>query len=323
VPKLLLAGFFCQEFKNQPVYLLTPSKFFHRKNMKKSLAKLTVLLLLLLFHLTGSICFSRQDTNKELSPTQSTITAPSQEGENLIEDVNVEMKISTVKRSFHYPEPIKLQVFLFKPYPVLGARVEGTIVSPSGSTFKVPFSENILIDATTPESGSYVAIITDLQEDGRYVVKIRADDNKGRAHFAGFPTAEKGPSGVGSFEIERLVSIQVSGYEGMPGLPPLRIDSLYAEVDDDQCILLSWQVPLNIGQGGSYEIRYSHERIDSREAWAGAEVLHRGQYSQRGGETQSYRSCELGEGRYYFAVISENKMGAESEISNNYIVVLQ
>jgi hypothetical protein len=177
--------------------------------------------------------------------------------------------------------------------------------------------------ATIPESGSYVAIITNVEEDGRYVINIRADDNEGRAHFAGFPTAEKGSSGVGSFDIERLMSIEVSGYEGMPGLPPLRINSLYAEVDDDQCILLSWQVPLNIGQGGSYEIRYSHERIYTREAWAGAEVLHRGEYSQTGGETQSYRSCELGQGRYHFAVISENSLGVQSDISNSYIVVLQ
>jgi hypothetical protein len=232
------------------------------------------------------------------------------------------MKISTVKRSFHYPEPIELQVFLFKPYPVLGANVEGAIVSPSGDSFKVPFSENILIGATTPESGSYVAIITDLQEDGRYVIKVRADDNEGSAHFAGSPSNKKVSSGLGSFEIERLISLQVSGYEGMPSLPPLRINTLYAEIDD-HCIVLSWQVPLNIGQDASYEIRYSHERIDSRKGWGEAEVFYRGEYSQRGGETQSYRSCELGEGRYYFAIISENKMGAESEISNNYIVVLQ
>ena len=107
--------------------------------MKKLLVKPTAILLLILLNATGTICFSRQDIDKGVLKNQSTTTEPSQGTENLISDVNVEMKISSVKRSFHYPEPIKLQVFLFKSNPVLGARVEATVVSPSGSTFKVPF----------------------------------------------------------------------------------------------------------------------------------------------------------------------------------------
>jgi len=291
--------------------------------MNKSLATPTAILFLILFNATGTICFSMQDTNNGLSGNQSTITRPSQEMENPIKDVDVEMKISSSQRSFRFPEPVKLQVFLFEPNPVLGARVEATVTSPSGNTFKVPFSENILIGATTPGSGSYAAIITDLQEDGRYLISVRADDNEGKAYFVYSPNKKKISSGVGSFEIERLMSIQVSGYEDKPSLPPLSINSLYAEVDDEQCILLAWLVPLNIGPEGIYEIRYSHESIYSMEAWGGAELLHRGRYNQKGGETQSYRSCELGRGRYHLAVISKNKMGVQSEISNNYIVVVQ
>jgi len=293
------------------------------KNMKKLLATPTAILLIILFNTAGSVCLSRQDIDKGLSGNQSTTTRPPQEKGNLINDADVEMKISAVQRSFRYPEPVKLQVFLFKPNPVLGARVEATVTSPSGSTFKVPFSENILIGATTPGSGSYVAIITEFQEDGRHLIRIQADDNEGRAHFAGSPSDKKTSSGLGSFEIARLISIQVSGYQDKPGLPPLRINSLYAAVDEDRCIHLSWQVPLNIGRGGSYEIRYSHERIDSGEVWTRAEPLYEGNYDQKGGKTQAYKSCELDQGRYHFAVISKNKMGAESELSNNYIVVVE
>ena len=291
--------------------------------MKKLLTKPAVILLFVLFSTAGTMCFSMQDTDKGLAGNQSPITRPSQGEESPINDVDVEMKIVSSQRSFHYPEPIKLQVFLFGRHPVLGARVEATVASPSGSTSKVPFSENILLGAATPESGSYVAIVTDFQEDGRYLITIRADDNEGRAYFARSRRDDKTSSTVGSFDIERLMSIQLSGYEDKPALPPLRINTLYAEVSDEQCILLSWQVPLNIGRDGSYEIRYSHELIQSRQDWARAEVLHKGRYSKKGGEAQSYRSCELGQGRYLLAVISKNKMGVQSEISNNYIVVVQ
>lgn len=296
---------------------------FRMKNMSKLLATPFAVLLLVLLNATGTICLSSQDIDKGLLENQSPITRPSQEKENPINDVDVEMKIASSQRNFHYPEPIKLQVFLFGRHPVLDARVEATVTSPSGSTSQVPLSENILLGATTPESGSYVAIITDFQKDGRYLITIRADDNGGRAYIAGSRRDDKTSLGVGPFDIERLMSIQVSGYEDRPSLPPLRINTLYAEVSDEQCILLSWQVPLNIGRDGSYEIRYSHELIQSREDWARAELLHKGRYSKKGGETQSYRSCEFGQGRYLLAVISNNKMGVQSEISNNYIVVLQ
>ena len=291
-------------------------------HMKKSLAGPIAIFLLILWNLTATICFSMQDIKRERSANPSTTTRPARKTENRIENGNVEMKIRTVKRSFFYPKPIQLQVFLFKPYPVSGASVEGTIHSPSGNTFEVRFHENILIGATTPESGSYVAIITDIEEDGRYLIKIRANDNHGSAHFSRSSKGEKRSSCVGPFEIERLINIQATGYEGMPQLPPLKITTLYAEVED-QCIILSWQVPLNIGRNGNYEIRYSHERIDSRKAWEAAKVLFQGKYHQKGGDMQSYRSCNLGEGKYHFAVISKNKTGGESQISNNYIIVLQ
>ena len=125
--------------------------------MKKLLTKPAVILLFVLFSTAGTMCFSMQDTDKGLADNQSPITRPSQEKENPINDVDVEMKIVSSQRSFHYPEPIKLQVFLFERHPVLGARVEATVTSPSGSTFEVPFSENILLGATTPESGDIEA----------------------------------------------------------------------------------------------------------------------------------------------------------------------
>lgn len=253
--------------------------------------------------------------------------------ENVTENVSTEMKIITDKKEFYFPDSVTIQIFLFKPYPVSGAGVSAQVTPPSGKVFEINFSENILVGSTLPNSGSYVAIITNLEEDGRYLISIQADDNGGQAYFA-TPFGEdvsdnqkkieaKHLGRTGPFEISRMIRIQAFGYEGKAGLPPLKVTTLYASVESDHCIRLFWQIPLNVGPNGKYEIRYSSQCLPLQKAWHEAQLLFRGEYSRKGGDAQEHKTYAFGKGTYCFAVISENREGLKSEISNKYIVVIK
>jgi hypothetical protein len=103
--------------------------------------------------------------------------------------------------------------------------------------------------------------MTDLEEDGQYQVIIQANDNNGNAHYAE-PFVEDLPEKqkisedkpqrepVGSFQIESMITFSAFGYAGKAGLPPLKVTTLYASFDSDQCVHLFWQVPINIGRDG-------------------------------------------------------------------------
>jgi hypothetical protein len=250
------------------------------------------------------------------------------------QNVSVEMKIPTDNKDFYYPEPITIQVFLFKPYPISGAQVSGVVIPPYSKPFTITFSENILVGWTLPESGSYTAVITDLEEDGQYQVRIEANDNDNTAHFAK-PFGEDLPDSqstndsdqsaglVTPFNIESIISINTFGYTGKHRLPPLKITTLYASIDSDQCIRLFWQTPANIGQDGRYEIRYSSQSITSIEAWNKANLGYEGKYSSKAGETEEHEICGLAKGIFYFCVVSRNNIALQSKISNDYIVVVK
>ncbi len=120
-----------------------------------------------------------------------------------------------------------------------------------------------------------------------------------------------------------MITINSFCYAGKTGLPPLKITTLYASIDSAQCVHLFWQVPINIGRDGKYEIRYSSKSIASKNAWDEARLSHEGKYTSKAGETQEHKICELGKGTYYFAVKSVNSKGFQSEISNDYIVVIK
>ncbi|MBA7606132.1 hypothetical protein ES703_13271 [subsurface metagenome] len=251
-----------------------------------------------------------------------------------IQNARVNMKLALNKRDFHFPEPITIQIFLYKLRPISGAKVTASITSPAGKIFNIPFSENVLLGPTLPESGSYVGIVTDLEEDGQYQVIIQANDNNGNAHYAkpfvgNLPEKQKiiedkpQREPVGSFKTESMITINAFGYAGKAGLPPLKVTTLYASIDSDQCVHLFWQVPINIGRNGGYEIRYSSKSITSKNAWDEARLSHEGKYISKAGETQEHKICDLGKGTYYFAVKSVNSKGFQSEISNDYIVVIK
>jgi hypothetical protein len=249
-------------------------------------------------------------------------------------NVSVEMKIPMDNKEFYYPEPITIQVFLSKPYPISGAQVSGVVIPPSGKPFTITFSENILVGWTLPDSGSYTAVITDLEEDGQYQVRIEANDNDSTAHFAkpfgeDLPDSQstndpdQSPGFVTPFKIESIISINAFGYTGKPRLPPLKITTLYASVDSDHCIHLFWQTPANIAQDGRYEIRYSFQSITSIELWNKANLGYEGKYSSKSGKTQEHKICGLGKGIFYFCVVSRNNRALQSEISNDYLVVVK
>jgi len=254
--------------------------------------------------------------------------------EPIMQNVRVNMKLVLNKRDFHFPEPITIQIFLYKLRPISGAKVTASITSPSGKILNIPFSENVLLGPTLPESGSYVGIITELEEDGQYQVIIQANDNNGNARYAkpfvgDLPEKQKiiedkpSPKPIGSFKTESVITINAFGYAGKAGLPPLKVTTLYASIDSDQCVHLFWQVPINIGRDGMYEIRYSSKSITSKNAWDEARLSHEGKYISKAGETQEHKICDLGKGTYYFAVKSVNSKGFQSEISNDYIVVIK
>ena len=244
----------------------------------------------------------------------------------------VTIKVNIEKATFHYPEPVIIQAYLYGPNPIAAARVFSTVTSPSGKKFTIPFSEDILVGNMVPRSGGYVGVLTELEEDGEYHFLIQADDNNRKAHFAtGFiqdlpkpmPTDKPSLTFTDPFRVDYDTVIHVSGYSGGKGLPPLKISTLYADVDPEQCVHFSWMVPLNIGSKGQYEIRYSFKEISSEKAWKEAKTIYAGKYQSKGGETQKQKICGLAKGTIHFAVKSSNRKGLQSEISNNYIVVIK
>ena len=243
--------------------------------------------------------------------------------------------LEAMQSQFRYPQPVSIRVGLFQSCPVIGARVIASITSPSGITLQTPLSEALLDTGTVPMSGTYIAILSDIEQDGRYIVRIRADDNGGKASCSGSvqsaPTTIDHPNAVGRgvpvsrpkpFSVERVTYVDVTGYEGNLSVPPHRINSLYGKIERSSCVRLHWQVPVNIGAEGEYEARASGTPITSKELFFQAKVLGGGAYTATAGQTQTFASCELGSGRFFVAVLSRTSAGVESDVSNDYSFVL-
>jgi hypothetical protein len=196
----------------------------------------------------------------------------------------------------------------------------------------IPFHENVLPGATQPESGSYAAFITNIEEDGAYLVTMRADDNNGMASAA-TPFGEDADrpgkrrsvprERIGPFQIEAVTTFEAFGYAGNLSVPPLKITTLYASVDSDQCVRLSWGAPLNISDQAAYEVRYASQPMRSESAWNSAQPGCKGKYWKKGGGSIECTLCGVGKGRHFFAVRSFEGGSSQSEISNNYIVVIR
>jgi hypothetical protein len=244
----------------------------------------------------------------------------------------VELRVAPHTRSFAHPQPVVVQVFLYAPRPVAGARVHARLVSPSGRTVDVPLLEQTLVGATVPGSGSYATILDDLREDGSYEVSVSADDDGGRACVARpFPgdarptspgTAAPQPQCLPPFRVRTTYALQLSGYRSGPPLPPLKTTSFSVVVTGPGCIRLSWIVPASRAAGLRYVVRHSVDRISSVAAWERAAVTTEGSYTSRAGRQQERDTCGLPAGRLHFVLRSVAADGAQSELSNDYIAVL-
>jgi len=271
--------------------------------------------------MAASSCSSGAPSDREpAAPTSPATASP------------VDLTLESGQREFRYPDPVTLRVSLRGPKPISEASVHGVVTAPSGNIFTIPFTDHILPGWTLPAGGFYLGALPRIDEDGRYAVTIRADDNEGKARVLRPFTADsrenealrQQPStATGSFRVEIEIDIDAVGYAGNPAPPPLRITTLYAEVDSERCVHLFWQAPLNLGDSGSYAIRHAPSRLTSEGAWARASTAAMGTYTAGPGETQTHVSCDLDGGSVYLAVKSTNRDGVASVVSNDYHVVFE
>ena len=212
-----------------------------------------------------------------------------------------------IKEKYRYPEPVVVRVQLTDENPVLNAYITG-IVKFNSEKEQVVFSENALLHSNFPDSGVYSAVLP-VSQDGMYSLTVTAQSG-----------TSSGENSDRSFSLTKEKKFQLQGYSDKKRVPPVKIDTLYAEIDSEGNIILSWIVPLNIGDNGSFEIRYSSRRIGTIEDWNSATAIVNSKYHTEGGELCRYKHNIEDKGLFYYAVVSFNKEGSRSEVSNNYIV---
>ncbi|CAM4551607.1 unnamed protein product [Leuciscus chuanchicus] len=231
--------------------------------------------------------------------------------------------------------------------PVIKAEVWATLESESGSAQTLQLLDNGAGADAFKDDGVYSRYFTKL-ENGRSSLKVRVKNQDGQARFTfqkrggapyvpGYvvngvvelnppePPVSEESLEVGSFTrtaTGESFEVALTG-STPPNFPPNKITDLSAEIQEDS-VLLSWTAPgedLDQGTAKSYEIRWSYDLQMLRESFSNGHAVNTTAVSpHEAGSVEQHSfnfSFTIQNGTtLFFAVQSEDKENAKSEISN-------
>lgn len=244
------------------------------------------------------------------------------------DELPVQVDTSATASDFHSPDPIVLQIRLYGPEPISGARVTADMTSPASEHRQVILKETA---GSMPQDVVYRATLAPPVQDGRYHGEVTANDNQGRAAFVRGMESEPRPgqsesagqTPLSPFQVRQSLDFIIDGYQRHLEVRPEKTTDLYVEKGQNGCFHLSWTAPLGLTDGARFEIRASRQSLNSETAWCAAQCLVSEVYPMKGGDRQTRQVCIKGSGIYCLAVRSWSPSGLASDISNDYFVELK
>lgn len=246
------------------------------------------------------------------------------------------------KASVTYPEPIRIEARLASTEAIVGAGVRAEVVDPSGTTITLPLLDNGQGADRFPLDGVYAAYFTGYTGNGRYAVRVLADNAAGTAEVGsqfrdGGGAQSDVPAGA-SLVLRRMRSaaaalgedfrrvdsagaFELSAFSDVDLMPPSRITTLSSLTSGTTSVDLTWIAPggdMDTGQAARYELRRSGQPMTS-DAEFQAATLVTTPAPRAAGQEEQLTVSGLAEGAsYWFAVKAFDAAGNASEMSNMY-----
>lgn len=271
------------------------------------------------------------------------------------EAVAVTLTASVSKASVAFPEPIAIQASLISSESIIGAHVWAEVMDPFGQMALVTLSDNGQGADKFPLDGVYSGFFTEYIGDGRYSVKVFADNIEMTAQLgaqfkdgpliqsdreigAMFPeefliSDDSGmvsrqmsdPTAQLGFDFERVISagaFELTGYIAGDYISPAKVLTLsvISIGQDPPSIVLGWIAPgddMDNGQATSYDLRYSTSPILSDAHFGNADPAIGIDPPMPAGEDEQFTFLNLNcNTDYYFALKAVDDEDNQSEMSN-------
>ncbi len=287
------------------------------------------------------------DSAAEVTMEATSSSAPAEAAVTLTASIN--------KSSVSYPEPIAIQASLISSESIIGAHVWAEVMDPFGQMTLVTLSDNGQGADKFPLDGVYSGFFTEYTGDGRYLVKVFADNIEMTAQlgaqFKDGPLIQSDREiGAGSpeeflisddsgmvsramsdltaqldFDFERVISagaFELTGYVAGDYISPAKVLTLsvISIGQDPPSIVLGWIAAgddMDNGQATSYDLRYSTSPILSDAHFGNADSAIGIDPPMPAGEDEQYTFLNLNcNTDYYFALKAIDDEDNQSEMSN-------
>lgn len=99
---------------------------------------------------------------------------------------NIILEAWTDKKDYTYPSPVIICAELRRNQSIAGAVVKAIVTAPNGEQFTVPVEDNGFNGDDRPMDGRYIGSFTAFSGNGKYQIRVLADNSKHTATEGGF-----------------------------------------------------------------------------------------------------------------------------------------
>lgn len=245
---------------------------------------------------------------------------------------NIILKAWTDKKDYTYPSPVIICAELRRNQSITGAVLKAIVTAPNGEQFTVPVEDNGFNSDDQPMDGRYIGSFTAFSGNGKYQIRVLADNSKHTATEGGFSDVPPLPGKSTSSNIsiaadfsctQLLPTISVTGVGSTDCMPPGKIT--YVDTDDtSKPIRIYWFAPgddFYSGTATCYEGRYCSGEIDNEDDWNAAAPFGGMPQPLEAGKMQEAYLPQLAAGEYCAAIRTYDEAGNASPFSRVFFTV--
>lgn len=229
-----------------------------------------------------------------------------------------------------FPEPVKITAKLAAREAIVRGHVYALVTAPSGGLTTVNLVDNGQGGDTFRGDGVYSGHFTQFSENGRYAVRVYADNEEGTARV-GAEFNDLSILGVSSpleaepldFDFRRVISagaFEVSGYQQGDFFRPDRIITLNVVERTDATVTLEWTASgddFGNGTASAYDLRLAESAIHTEEEFTSASSVGDLPLPKQANEKEEFVVTGLSpETAYYFRLRVIDEANNISSLSN-------
>ena len=271
------------------------------------------------------------------------------------EKTGISLSTSLSSNAVTYPEPVAVYATLSGSETIIAANVWAEITPPSGANVTIPLSDNGQGADAFPLDGTYSGSFTQYTGNGRYGIRVYADnfdltaqlgqqfndaaglqsDVEGALAYPGNIFINDSDGGISrlmsnsaaevGFNFERIAStgaFELSGFMAGDAIAPAKIATL-SVVDIGQeppAVVLGWIATgddMENGTAASYDLRYSESPIINDVDFNNANQIFGLNPPKPAGEEEQYTVLSLDcNTKYFFAIKAKDDADNQSALSN-------